>query len=146
MTMGEMPNVKSSRNVKHDYYVNDDGSVTKRRATKSGPQTSSFIVNEDGSVTNRSVQKRKANNSSSTRPINITTKGNDSVSWLVVPIGTVLYIIATIIFFILLVMNTYEEGETVGDWIEILLGLSFVAWLLYLFIARPILRWLSDLF
>lgn len=144
--MGEMSNIKSSRNVKHDYYLNDDGSVTKNGPAKFRQQTSSFIVNEDGSVTNRSAQKRKAYNSSSTGTIKTTTKGNESVSWLVVPIGTILYIIATIIFFILLVMNTYEEGETVGDWIEILLGLSFVAWLLYSFIVRPILRWLSDLF
>lgn len=106
-------------------------------------QSSSFIVNEDGSVTKRSPKKVvRKDNPKSIKTIEKHTKGNPGS---IVLVGTVLYIIATVIFFVLLVVNTYEDGETIVDWIEILIGLSFISGIIYALIIRPILNWLNDL-
>lgn len=68
-----------------------------------------------------------------------------SATHLILVIGTVLYIIANIIFGILLVVNT-SDGESVIDWILILLGLAFVSYFVYSIIVMPFLEWLDRLF
>lgn len=144
--MGEIPNSKQTHNNTSDYYVNDDGSVTKRGAAKPRPQTSSFNINEDGSVTRKVNQQRGSQSATHTRKVSPAKqeyiRGNSSS---IVSIGTIVWIIATIIFFILLIINTYEENETIGDWILILIGLSVFSGLIYSIIIRPILNWLDDI-
>ena len=103
-----------------DYYINEDGSVTKRFPKK--------VVKKDNPKSIKTIEKNTKENTRST-----------------VLAGTVLYIIATVIFFILLVVNTYEDGETIVDWIEILFGLLVVSGIIYALIIRPLLNWLNDL-
>lgn len=147
--MGETPKNKPLQNRTSDYYVNEYGSVTKKTSAKlkASPFTI-FTINEDGSVT-RQPKKKSAESRESSRVNhgnNAERKKTSGSSINVVFYGTALYIIAAIIFFILLIINTYEEGETIGNWVGILLGLSTVSWMLYSFIVRPILKWISDLF
>lgn len=146
MLMGEIPNSKRKHNSTPDYYVNDDGSVTKRGAAKPRPQTSSFTINEDGSVTKRITQQRSSQSATHTRKVSpVIQEDRHGTSSSVVSIGTIIWIIATIIFFILLIINTYEENETIGDWILILIGLSFFSGFIYSIIVRPILNWLDNI-
>lgn len=145
--MGDISKIKPKRNITSGYYVNDDGSVTKKTATKPHTQTSSFIVNEDGSVTKKIMQR----NATRYTPKPKTTKAveDENISGVISSmevVGTIIYIIANIIFFVLLIINTYEEGETIVDWIEILAGLSFLSYFLYRIIIHPILNWLEDIF
>lgn len=144
--MGEIPNSKQKHNSTVHYFVNEDGSVTKKTATKPRSQTSSFIVNEDGSVTKRVPQQRSSQRPTQARKVSPVAQhdlhGNSNS---IVSIGTIVWIIATIIFFILLIINTYEENETVGDWILIFIGLSFFSSLIYSIIIRPILNWIDDI-
>ena len=145
--MGEMSDIKHSHKITSDHYVNGDGSVTKKRAVKPCSQTAKFIVNEDGSVTKKTVRRNVTRNISKSKTFK--TIDEDHIirtSNSVVLIGTVIYIIATIIFFGLLVVNTYEEGETISDWVEIFIGLSAISGLLYTIMIRPFLNWLDDLF
>lgn len=144
--MGEIPNNSRSRKGTSDYFVNEDGSVTKKRTVKPRTQTASFIVNEDGSVTKRTAPKRSVQTTAQppvAKKVEQPVTRNNTIS--IIGIGRFVWIIATIIFFILLVVNTYEENETVGDWILILIGLSFFSGLIYSIIIRPILNWLDDL-
>lgn len=144
--MEEIPNSKQTQNRTSGYYVNDDGSVTKKTAAKPQPQTSSFIINEDGSVTRKVTQHRGSQSATNTRKVSPVKQenihGNSST---IVSIGTFVWIIVTIIFYLLLIINTYEENETFGDWILILIGLSFFSGLIYSIIIRPILNWLDDI-
>lgn len=145
--MGDISKIKPKRNITSGYYVNDDGSVTKKTATKPHTQTSSFIVNEDGSVTKKIMQR----NVTRYTPKPKTTKAveDENISGVfssMEVVGTIIYIIANIIFFVLVIINTYEEGETIVDWIEILAGLSFLSYFLYRIIIHPILNWLEDIF
>lgn len=145
--MGEMSDIKRSHKITSDYYVNGDGSVTKKRAVKPRSKTAKFIVNEDESVTKKTVQRNVTRNISKSKTFKIIDEDHTiRTSNSVVFIGTVIYIIATIIFFGLLVVNTFEEGETISDWIEIFIGLSAISGLLYTIIIRPFLNWLDDLF
>ena len=142
-----MSDIERSHKITSDYYVNGDGSVTKKRAVKPRSQTAKFIVNEDGSVTKKTVRRNITRNISKSKTFKTTDEDHTiRTSNSVVFIGTVIYIIATIIFFVLLVVNTYEEGETISDWIEIFIGLSAISGLLYTIIIRPFLNWLADLF
>lgn len=119
------------------------GEQIKDRHQRLHTSTSDYYVNEDGSVTKKSPKTVvKNDNSKSIKTIEKNTKVN---SRSIVSAGTVFYIIATVIFFVLLVVNTYEDGETIVDWIEILIGLSFISGILYALIIRPILNWLNDL-
>lgn len=145
--MGEIHNNKQTQNSTSAYYVNDDGSVSKKTAAKPKAQPSSFIVNEDGSVTKRAVKRKVSQSVKQPQKIrtseqSVTHRSSSSV----VSIGSIIWIIATVIFFILLIINTYEEDETIVDWIEILIGLSFFSGLIYSIIIRPFLNWLNDLF
>lgn len=144
--MGEVSNNKRAHNSKTNYYVNDDGSVTEKITPKPRSQTSLYTINEDGSVTKTTAQRRVSQSATHTRKVSpVKQKDIHGKSRSIVSIGTIVWIIATIIFFILLIKNTYEENETVGDWILILIGLSFFSALIYSIIIRPILNWLDDI-
>lgn len=145
--MVEMSDIKRSHKITSDHYVNGDGSVTKKRTVKPRSQTAKFIVNEDESVTKKTVRRNVTRNISKSKTFK--TIDEDHIirtSNSVVFIGIVIYIIATIIFFGLLVVNTYEEGEAISDWIEIFIGLSVISGLLYTIIIRLFLNWLDGLF
>lgn len=119
------------------------GAQIKDRHQRLHTNTSDYYVNEDGSVTKRSPKKvGKKDPPKSIKTIEKHTKEN---SRSIVLAGTVLYIIATVIFFVLLVVNTYEDGETIVDLIEILFGLLVVSGIIYALIIRPILNWLNNL-
>lgn len=145
--MGDISKIKPKRNITFGYYVNDDGSVTKKTATKPHTQTSSFIVNEDGSVTKRTKQRNATRYTPKPKSTKVVEDENISgIFSSMEVVGTIIYIIANIIFFVLLIINTYEEGETIVDWIEILAGLSLFSYFLYRIIIHPILNWLEDIF
>lgn len=140
--MGEIPNSKRTHNSTTDYYVNEDGSVTKKTVTKPRSQTSSFTINEDGSVTKRSAMtKHSINQNRSAKRVNCKSEPIKDRST-VYPIGITIHVVATIIFLILMIVNT---TDTFGGYVEACLGLSLFSVFLYHIVTRPILNWLSGL-
>lgn len=69
--------------------------------------------------------------------------GNSS---LIVSIGTIIWIIATITFSILLIKYTSEEIATVGDWIFVVFGICCISLLIFFIIIAPALLCIDDLF
>lgn len=143
--MEKISKTKSSCTTASDYHINEDAFVTKMKTNNRCSQIDSFIVNEDGSVTKKIMRKNMTQNTSKSHTVyTVKSKGSNDSSP-IISVGTVLYIIVTIIFFILLFINTYEEGETIGDWITILIGLSIIFGFLYAFIIKPFLNWLQKI-
>lgn len=140
--MGEIPSNKHTHNISADYYVNNDGSVTKKTVAKPRPQTFPFVVNEDGSVTKKSAWTNLSTRyRPTTKRANITSKSVKDRS-MIYPIGTTIHILVTIIFLILMVVNT---TDTFGGYVEACLGLSLFSIFLYHIVTQPILNWISNL-
>lgn len=139
--MGSIP-TNNRKHCKSTEYINDDGSTTKKASTISRTQVSSFVINEDGSVTKKiSTDNRATSLKSKINKKNLVTKTtNDKTT--IYPIGIAIHIFATIIFLILMVVNT---TDTIGGYIEACLGLTLFSIFMYFVITKPILNWINRL-
>lgn len=141
--MGEPAN----KNHTSEYRVNEDGSVTRRK--------NDFIINDDGSVTRIQSSAnvgRKPNityRKTATDPKQYTKIPSshvvkESSNFGVRAIVGIVYIVAVIIFFVMLYINAYEPGETFFDWMEIFFGLGVIAAMIWGFLINPILNKILD--
>lgn len=131
------------------YYINEDGSVSKKMTQhgKESIASSQYVVNGDGSVTKRSSTSSRTTYKPrpvlSPVPRNTRKKVAHNID--VITVGAIIHALASIVFFIFFIINAYEPGETFGVWISILIGLGFISYLLYAIITRPISNWIDDL-
>lgn len=140
--MGNTPTNKRKHRSSANYYINDDGSVTKKASTISRTQVSSFVINEDGSVTkNFSADNCATNFKSKINKKNLVTKSTKN-KITTYSIGIAIHILATVLFLILMVVNT---TDTLGGYVEACLGLSLFSVFMYYVITRPILNWINRL-
>lgn len=141
--MGEPAN----KNHTSEYRVNEDGGVVRRKKD--------FIINDDGSVTRiqssvnvgrkSNITYRKTAPSPKQYPKTSTPHVvKESSSFGIRVIVGIVYIIAVMIFFVVLYINAYEPGETFFDWLEIFLGLGFIAAMIWGFLINPILNKFLD--
>lgn len=141
-TMGDMPIKKENtrlHNRTSEYYVNEDGSVTKIRKT---------LVNDEviriGEVSRASKTRKHipANKESKLRNNHSNSK-SQSKSYQILLIGTLLHVIFTIILLVFMVINT---TDTLGGYCEAIVGLIFFSFFIYYFITRHILFRIVDFF
>lgn len=124
-----------------DYYINDDGSVTKKDSAESRATTSSFVVKTEGVITPKFTTANSSikHNIEGNKTI-ITTKKNIRSN--IFLIGISIHFLATLIFLILMIVNT---TDTFGGYVEACLGLSLFSVFMYYIITRPILNWINRL-
>lgn len=137
-TMGDL-SIKErearSHNSTSDYYVNEDGSVTRKT-----------LVNDEviSKVSSASKTKKHVptNKKSKLRNRHSSSKSQSNL-YLILLIGTLLHIIFTIVLLVFMVINT---TDTFGGYCEGTVGLFFLSLLIYFIITRPILNKIVDLF
>lgn len=124
-----------------DYYINDDGSVTKKDSAESRAMTSSFVVKNEEVITPKftTVNSSIKHNTEGNKTI-INTKTN--IRSKIFLIGISIHVIATLVFLILMIVNT---TDTFGGHVEACLGLSLFSVFMYYIITRPILNWINRL-
>lgn len=136
--MGDLP-IKErearSHNGTSDYYVNEDGSVTRKT-----------LVNDEVISKASSASKTKkhvpTNKKSKLRNRHSSSKSQSNL-YLILLIGTLLHIIFTIVLLVFMVINT---TDTFGGYCEAIVGLLIFSSFIYYFITRPVLFKIADFF
>ena len=137
-TMGDLP-IKErearSHNSTSDYYVNEDGSVTRKT-----------LVNDEVISKASSASKTKkhvpTNKKSKLRNRHSSSKSQSNL-YLILLIGTLLHVIFTIVLLVFMVINT---TDTFGGYCEAIVGLLIFSSFIYYFITRPVLFKIADFF
>ena len=137
-TMGDFP-IKErkarSHNSTSDYYVNEDGSVTRKT-----------LVNDEviSKVSSASKTKKHipTNKKSNLKNCHSSSKSQSKL-YQILLIGTILHVFFTIVVLVLIVINT---TDTFSGYCEGTVGLFFLSLLIYFIITRPILNKIVDLF
>lgn len=124
-----------SNNSTSDYYVNEDGSVTRKT-----------LVNDEviSKVSSASKTKKHVptNKKSKLRNRHSSSKSQSNL-YLILLIGTLLHIIFTIVLLVFMVINT---TDTFGGYCEAIVGLLIFSSFIYYFITRPVLFKIADFF
>lgn len=124
-----------SHNSTSDYYVNEDGSVTRKT-----------LVNDEVISKASSASKTKkhvpTNKKSKLRNRHSSSKSQSNL-YLILLIGTLLHIIFTIVLLVFMVINT---TDTFGGYCEAIVGLLIFSSFIYYFITRPVLFKIADFF
>lgn len=137
-TMGDL-SIKErearSHNSTSDYYVNEDGSVTRKT-----------LVNDEviskASCASKTKKHVPTNKKSKLRNRHSSSKSQSNL-YLILLIGTLLHIIFTIVLLVFMVINT---TDTFGGYCEAIVGLLIFSSFIYYFITRPVLFKIADFF
>lgn len=135
-TMGDMPIKKENTRLHHrtsEYYVNEDGSVTKIRKT---------LVNDKVISASKTKKYIPTNKERKSRNCNSCFKSQSKL-YLSLHIVPLLHVIFPIVLFVFMVINT---TDTFGNYCYGFVGLFFFSFVIYYFITRPIINWIEDFF
>lgn len=138
---------QKTQSLSGDYHKNQNYPVTRKMTDGQSAQTSCYTFNEDGSVTKNTIQQKQTVSRSFRQSQKSNTDEQEKTQHLprlILCVGTIIWIIASIIFFICLILNASEDIETIADWIALLIGFPLFSGFIYFVIFLPILVLIYD--